>query len=283
MAQEDAVAPPPQAAEPLTTPPPPEHSAEPSTAPPPSEPATAEAPAAEPGPRAEDISQPEPDSTALQPKVESAPFDIDDRGTAAAAAEADPSAEMGVPDPPPPPPEPGTEPPGRARGRVQHPTEEHPAPEPPSADVGQPSTPPAEFEEAGGFDEPRPSEEPASSSEKPQLFDFEAEAGLDPPEDQPQATAPAPAPPAPRAPEEDEDDYAAFEGGETGERGYVTGDDADDHIDDDPFTDEAPAVPREDEGEDLLAGSPEFAEAEDDEDLWFEKGPPKNFDFEDKD
>ena len=35
------------------------------------------------------------------------------------------------------------------------------------------------------------------------------------------------------------------------------------------------------EPEDLLAESPDFAET-DEEDLWFEKGPPKDFDFEDE-
>ena len=57
---------------------------------------------------------------------------------------------------------------------------------------------------------------------------------------------------------------------------------------------EAPAVDDEadggeedsgDEGageEDILAGSPDFVEDGEDEDLWFEKGPPKDFDFEDE-
>ena len=40
----------------------------------------------------------------------------------------------------------------------------------------------------------------------------------------------------------------------------------------------------DDENEDLLASSPEFAEEKDseEEDLWFEKGPPQDFDFEDE-
>ncbi len=40
------------------------------------------------------------------------------------------------------------------------------------------------------------------------------------------------------------------------------------------------------EGEDLLADSPEFVDEggdEDEQDLWFEKGPPQDFDFEDED
>jgi hypothetical protein len=45
-----------------------------------------------------------------------------------------------------------------------------------------------------------------------------------------------------------------------------------------PVTDEHDA--EDDEGEDILAGSPEFVEDGEDEDLWFEKGPPKDFDFE---
>ncbi len=37
------------------------------------------------------------------------------------------------------------------------------------------------------------------------------------------------------------------------------------------------------EGDDILAGSPDFVEEGEDEDLWFEKGPPKDFDFEEDD
>ena len=37
------------------------------------------------------------------------------------------------------------------------------------------------------------------------------------------------------------------------------------------------------EADDLLAEQPDFAEdGTDEEDLWFEKGPPKDFDFEDE-
>ena len=62
----------------------------------------------------------------------------------------EPPEPVGGPDPPPPPPEPGTEPKGRARGRVHHPTEEHPAPDPGSTefeyeeDLGPPSSEPLE-------------------------------------------------------------------------------------------------------------------------------------------
>ncbi|MDP9227884.1 MAG: hypothetical protein M3M99_02390 [Actinomycetota bacterium] len=45
-------------------------------------------------------------------------------------------------------------------------------------------------------------------------------------------------------------------------------------------------TPGDDSGEagDLLSESPEFMEGaeEEEEDLWFEKGPPKDFDFEDE-
>ena len=74
--------------------------------------------------------------------------------------------------------------------------------------------------------------------------------------------------------------------------------DEDDHEDfeDHPATEVRPAAPaaaepavpdgeaEDDEGgEDLLAGSLDFMEESDDEeDLWFEKGPPQDFDFEDK-
>ena len=54
---------------------------------------------------------------------------------------------------------------------------------------------------------------------------------------------------------------------------------ADDDSGDHPATEVRPADTDE---EDLLAGSPDFIdeEAEEDEDLWFEKSPPKDFDFE---
>jgi len=39
----------------------------------------------------------------------------------------------------------------------------------------------------------------------------------------------------------------------------------------------------EDEEDDLLTGKPEFVDEEEDEEgLWFEKGPPQDFDFEDE-
>ena len=46
---------------------------------------------------------------------------------------------------------------------------------------------------------------------------------------------------------------------------------------------EDPPLPAETGEEDLLAEQPDFADdpATDEEDLWFEKGPPKDFDFED--
>ena len=39
----------------------------------------------------------------------------------------------------------------------------------------------------------------------------------------------------------------------------------------------------EDDEDDLLSESPEFLDKDTDEGLWFEKGPPKDFDFEDED
>ena len=169
----------------------------------------------------------------------------------------------------------GPEPPGRARGRVHHETQEHPAPEPPSEEIefdGPPSSEPLEpagvaprlrrcvrlRDRRGRRRRPRPatrSSPPAELDEGPS-DEFDE---LGPPTDERSARAPAAEEPADEASrlweEEGSDEFPATEvrpAPETGE-------------------------------EDLLAESPDFIEeSTDEEDLWFEKGPPKDFDFEDE-
>ena len=105
---------------------------------------------------------PEPLSAEVEPMIEEPP-------------EPEPSGEPleprdTVPEPPPPPPEPGTEPPGRARGRVHHPTEELSPPEPGSEEL----LPEPPLEEPSSAEHALPpetgEEEPA-----PQLYDFETD------------------------------------------------------------------------------------------------------------
>ena len=194
--------------------------------------------------------------------------------------------ESSVPEPPPPPPDHGAEPPGRARGRVDVPTQEHP---PPGETGGLPPLPEYEDEhdlaapadeaplvvEPPSEEQPLPPEEPEASSSEPQLYDFESD-------EEPVADSPV-------APAETDDDFEAL-GPETDEAPYVA-----------PETDESPYIPEEHpsdepppsseaalEDEDVYEGdSPEAEESyeerrsETDDDLWFEKGPPKDFDFDD--
>ncbi len=117
-------------------------------------------------------------------------------------AQAPPEPESAVPDPPPPPPEPGTEPPGRARGRVDVPTQEHPPP----GDTGDLPPLPGDEPELGRPDttyEPPPIEPPSDEARcptrsrsptrsrfptrtpprartGPQLYDFETRRGVGP-------------------------------------------------------------------------------------------------------
>jgi hypothetical protein len=199
------------------------------------------------------------------------------------AEETPPEPESAVPDPPPPPPDRGPEPPGRARGRVEVPTQEHP---PPGETGGLPPLPEYEDEHdlAAPADEAPPVVEPPSSEEplppedsgsRPELYDFETdEDSLDSP---------------PVVSGDTDDDFEAL-GPETDERPYVA-----------PETDESPYVPEEErpreelppsteaalEDDDVYEGdSPEAEESyeqgsDTDDDLWFEKGPPKDFDFDD--
>jgi hypothetical protein len=188
---------------------------------------------------------------------------------------APPEPESAVPDPPPPPPEPGAEPPGRARGRVDVPTQEHPPPGetgdlPPLPDdepeLGRPDTtyepPPME---PPSDEEPLPDEGAAAGSDGPQLYDFETdEESVSPPSDSPAA----------------DDDFEALGPAEE-EAPYL---DEEEPYPEEPGTAVRPAVGDEAASE---GGSfdteerPAVEEEEGDEDLWFEKGPPKDFDFDD--
>jgi hypothetical protein len=183
----------------------------------------------------------------------------------AAADESLPEPEGAVPDPPPPPP-PGSEPPGRARGRVDVPTQEHPPPGdtgglpplpggPEPGDVGAPFEEPLAGEEPLAAEEPRP-EEPAAEG-GPQLYDFETDEEAIRPE-------------APPLAGETDDDFEAL-GPAEGEA---------------PYPEEEPPAGTEPAAEEAFeGGSPQRGETfeEEGDDLWFEKGPPQDFDFEDRD
>jgi hypothetical protein len=236
---------------------------EPPAAPPPSEPADLDAPL-------EPHETGEPSGAPLEPSAE-IPVD-----------EADLDADAGVPEPPPPPPEPGTEPPGRARGRVHVPTQEHRpedmTEEPPGPEPAQPA-------------------EALEDEGKPELFDFETDEAsfaesppAEAPEDDFEALGPAedsldledepfeaeePGASAP-AIEEDEPEAAPPQFEDTAVRDPEPADEprTDERRVDEPGTDEP----------DILSESPEFTdEGTEGENLWFEKGPPKDFDFEDED
>ena len=214
--------------------------------------------------------------------------------------------DVAVPPPPPPEtepsrPEPPTSPPpaasegqrGRARGRAEVPTQEHiPA------------------REETGDAAPVPSEPGPSGEGGPQLYDFETDPGLLENED-----ADLSAPPAP--PEESDDFEALGPVDEAEEAEDLHGDEEDPYgeqrggttdfeeveaVEEDYETDVRPAAPAQDEEryrtevrpadleedgdddeDDLLSESPEFLDKDtDEESLWFEKGPPKDFDFEDE-
>jgi hypothetical protein len=179
-----------------------------------------------------------------------------------------------VPDPPPPPPEPGTEPPGRARGRIDVPTQEHPPPGdtgdlPPlpgdEAELGRPDTTyePPPLEEPPSDEEPLPSDDTSSVSDGPDLYDFETD------EDRSRrrqsnrrstVTSRRSVQPRRRPRTSRGEPYA-----------------------EEPGTEVRPPVGDEDTGERRTSGTEEHFEEEEagEEDLWFEKGPPKDFDFDD--
>jgi pilus assembly protein FimV len=274
------------------------------------EPDLAPEPDAEPEPEApfgseslEDLiaeEEPFPEDTtappsALPPEDPVEPPPAPDRERALEAQEPEPEApsepESSVPEPPPPPPDTGPEPPGRARGRVDVPTQEHPAP---GDTGGLPPLPPEEAEftpapleplepldEAPSREEPLPEpepleEEPADRGGGPALYDFETD-------EEPLSTSPAPA----------GDDFEAL--GPAEEEGSYVDDDEELFADestserelppDEPGTAVRPALEDQEVYEGGAPDPEETYEEEEDEGeegLWFEKGPPQDFDFDDK-
>jgi len=244
--------------------------------------------AAPPPASAEAVEAPQPASEAMGPQPESeemttpprleemAPPPESEEMTAPPESEemtAHPQPESSVPEPPPPPPPPRPEPPGRARGRVDVPTQEHP---PPGETGGVPAVPPRE---AGHETEPppEPALEPAPEPEPvesagPALYDFESDeeplAGgpSEEPPDEFEALGPADE----EAPHADEGEPYAEEPASGAEAPL-----------DEPGTEVRPAL---EDTETYEGGGrdPEEAYEEDegDEGLWFEKGPPKDFDFD---
>ena len=229
--------------------------------------------------------EPEPQARPLEPQAD---------------AQAPPEPESAVPDPPPPPPEPGTEPPGRARGRVDVPTQEHPPPGdtgdlPPlpgdEPELGRPDTtyepPPIEppsdeaplpAEEPISDEQPLPDEDASASSDGPQLYDFESD------EESASATTERPAieddfealgPAEEESPYLDEEEPYSEEpasGVEPAREGTA----------EEPGTEIRPAVEDEEPREGRSSDTEEHFEEDDSEEgLWFEKGPPKDFDFDD--
>jgi hypothetical protein len=182
-----------------------------------------------------------------------------------------PEPESFVPDPPPPPPDTGPEPPGRARGRVDVPTQEHP---PPGETGGLPPLPASEPDlEPPSDEEPLVDEEPPADSDSGSaIFDFETDE---------ESVAPSSAP-------GDDDDFEALGPAEE-EAPYLDEEEpyAEEPVSgtepppEEPRTEIRPAVEDEEAYE---GGSPDpeesYEEDEADEGLWFEKGPPKDFDFD---
>ena len=208
--------------------------------------------------------EPFPDDEAAPPPPETAERPGPSEPDPEALAEPDlPEPESSVPDPPPPPPESGPEPPGRARGRVDVPTQEHP---PPGETGDIPAASETEFRpEPFEPDEELPIEEPPAAEESPSeateaeaggpaLYDFETD------EDPIAAGEPAPAV---------DDDFDALGPAEE-EAPYLE--------EEEPFAEE-PASGTESDSPSMGSGRQTFEE-EEAEDLWFEKGPPQDFDFE---
>jgi hypothetical protein len=217
----------------------------------------------EPFPEDEAAPPPAPDETEEHPEAAAEP-DLD-QPEALAEPEPDlpdllPEPESSVPEPPPPPPEGGPEPPGRARGRVDVPTQEHP---PPGDTGGMPPVTETRPEPLGSgaeplpVDEPLPPDEPEAEAGGPQVFDFETD------ED--------PVAPAEPAPGGESDDFEALGPAEE-EAPYLE--------EEEPYADE-PASGTEGSPDDpSMASGRQTYEEEEAEDLWFEKGPPQDFDFD---
>ena len=192
----------------------------------------------------------------------------------------------GVPDPPPPPPETGGEPRGRARGRVNVPTQEFSPPDESAGDIAPPLEAEAEGEKGAAVEPAESVEADESDSDAPRLYDFETD-------EEPLVSGPgqpavdegddfeALGPVEEEAEHLEEEPYAEEAGGvaelpaeDTEERELV--------VPEVHEEEEAPA-PAPDEEDDILSGSPEFVEEDtESEGLWFEKGPPQDFDFEEE-
>lgn len=147
------------------------------------------------------------------------------------------------------------------RARIEHShlddTADHPGPVQlgPDAEAELAPGPSAEPEQAPD------ATEPATSAPDPDATEVV----------KPEAAAPA-APEAPEAPEADifaDDDFGL--------------EDIDLSVEDEePGSGEQPAAAEGDaEGEDLLEETPDFLQESEGEDLWFEQGPPRDFDFDD--
>jgi nicotinate-nucleotide--dimethylbenzimidazole phosphoribosyltransferase len=203
----------------------------------------------------------------LDPEAPAPPAEPEEKPEAAEEA---PEPRSSVPEPPPPPPDTGSEPPGRARGRVDVPTQEHP---PPGQTGGLPPLPEQEPEP---LDEPLADEpfddEPAAESDGPALYDFETD------ED-----------PIPPGPTETDDDFEALGPAEE-EAPYLEeeepyAEEPASGTEPAPFEEPGTAVrPSLEDEEASEGGAPdpeEGYEEEGEEGLWFEKGPPQDFDFED--
>jgi hypothetical protein len=232
-----------------------------------------------------------------------------------------PEAEGARPEPPSPPPTAATEGQrGRALGRVDVPTQEHiPAreetgeePAPPSEPEAPPSEPEAPAGERGApagergapAGEPEPAEQGGA-----QLYDFETDSDLLAEEGAGREAAPAPAEerddfeslgPVDEPQESEEDLYPSEEEAYGEQRGGTTDFEESEAVEADLETEVRPVVPAEDDDDgyppegrprdpddededDVLSESPDFLDQDTDESLWFEKGPPKDFDFEDDD
>jgi hypothetical protein len=276
--------------EPSVAPPVPPTS-EPSKAEPP-EPSFPEPPPAEPPPL-ESPSAPEPPAESLEELMaqeeEPAVPEAADRVPPPPPPESEVAARPEPPSPPPPAATEGQR--GRAQGRADVPTQEHITPREETADI-----PPVPSEA-----QPEPVEQSG-----PELYDFEADAGLLDEEGAESAVAPPPA--------DESDDFEALGPAEEGDeaeelypdedeaygeqRGGTTDFEEVDAVEEAHETEVRPAAPEheedehdrtegrpaapEEEEDDLLSESPEFLDEDDDEGLWFEKGPPKDFDFEDE-
>jgi hypothetical protein len=247
---------------------------------------------AEEEPFPEDSGAPPAAAAPLEPEPEARPLEPEPD------AQAPPESESYVPEPPPPPPESGSEPPGRARGRVDVPTQEHPPPgdtgdlpplpgdepelgrpdtsyeppplEPPSDEAPLPIDPPSD-------EAPLPDEDTSGDSDGPQLYDFETDEEPVPPASGPPAVDDdfeALGPAEEEAPYLDEEEPYADEpasGTEAGREAPY----------EEPGTEVRPAIEDEEPDERRSSDTEERFVEEEEEDLWFEKGPPKDFDFDD--